>query len=105
MDLDNPAADMSGLGIPGNVIADFEAFCHLILPNAQWRKPVQHAAITAHGHASLAVTVARSRQPVRRGVSLAGRVLGAERPEPHKKRLCHPVTPPHAIRRCDNLYW
>src|ERR1700687_1427802 len=33
MDLDNPAADMSSLGIPGNVIADFEAFRHLILFN------------------------------------------------------------------------
>jgi hypothetical protein len=31
MDLDNPAADMSGLGIPGDVIADFEVFTHLIL--------------------------------------------------------------------------
>jgi hypothetical protein len=30
MDVDNPAADMSGLGIPGNVIADFEAFPHII---------------------------------------------------------------------------
>jgi hypothetical protein len=29
MDLDNPAADMSRLGIPGNMIADFEAFRHL----------------------------------------------------------------------------
>ena len=31
MDLDNPAADVSGLGIPGDVIADFEVFSHLIL--------------------------------------------------------------------------
>lgn len=28
MDLDNPAADMSGLRIPGNVIADFELCWH-----------------------------------------------------------------------------
>jgi hypothetical protein len=32
MDLDNPAADMPGLGIPGDVIADFESFSHLIHP-------------------------------------------------------------------------
>jgi hypothetical protein len=44
MNLDNPAADMSGLGILGDVIADFEAFSHLILPNAQLRYPVQHIA-------------------------------------------------------------
>jgi hypothetical protein len=37
MNLDNPAADVSGLGIPGNVIADFESFSHLILFNAQLR--------------------------------------------------------------------
>ena len=41
--------NLSGLGIPGNVITNFESFFHLILPNAQWRKPVQHAAITASG--------------------------------------------------------
>ena len=28
MDLNNPAADTSGLGIPGHVVADFEAFRH-----------------------------------------------------------------------------
>lgn len=28
MDLDNFPADMSGLGIPGDVIADFETFRH-----------------------------------------------------------------------------
>jgi hypothetical protein len=44
MDLDNPAADMSGLGIPGNVIVDFESFSHLIFPNAQLRYPVQQIA-------------------------------------------------------------
>src|SRR5262249_60189204 len=32
MDLDDPAADMPGLGIPGDVIADSESFAHLILP-------------------------------------------------------------------------
>jgi hypothetical protein len=32
MDLDNPATDMSGLGIPNHVIADFESFGHLMLP-------------------------------------------------------------------------
>jgi hypothetical protein len=31
MHLDNPAADASGLGIPGDVVADFEAFRHYIL--------------------------------------------------------------------------
>src|SRR5581483_11536262 len=31
MDLDNPAADVPGLGIPRDVIALFEAFCHLAL--------------------------------------------------------------------------
>ena len=31
MDLDNPARDVPGLGIPGDVIAPFEAFCHLAL--------------------------------------------------------------------------
>jgi hypothetical protein len=50
MDLDNPAADMPGLGIPGDVVADFESLSHLILPNAQSHKPVQHATITAHTH-------------------------------------------------------
>lgn len=30
MNFDNPAADMSGLGIPGHVIADFESFYHLV---------------------------------------------------------------------------
>jgi hypothetical protein len=35
MDLDNPATDMSGFGIPPNVIANFEAFCHVILPDAE----------------------------------------------------------------------
>jgi len=47
MDFDNPAADMSGLGIPGNVIADFEAVCHLILFNGRRRKSVQDAAVAA----------------------------------------------------------
>ena len=28
MNLDNPPTDMSGLGIPGDVIADFETFRH-----------------------------------------------------------------------------
>ena len=49
MNLDNPAADMSGLGIPGNVIADFESFSHLILPNAQLRYPVQQIAALTGG--------------------------------------------------------
>jgi hypothetical protein len=31
MDLDNPAADTSGLGIPGHVIADFETSLHVRL--------------------------------------------------------------------------
>jgi hypothetical protein len=31
MDLDNPAADTSGLGIPAHVVADIEAFRHFIL--------------------------------------------------------------------------
>lgn len=31
MHLDNPAADVSGLGIPADVVADFEAFRHFIL--------------------------------------------------------------------------
>jgi hypothetical protein len=34
MDFDNPAADVSGFGIPDDVIALFEAFCHLAF-NAQ----------------------------------------------------------------------
>jgi hypothetical protein len=37
MDLDNPAADVSGFGIPGDVIADLEPFAHRNLPNAHWR--------------------------------------------------------------------
>ena len=41
MGLDNPAADVPGLGIPSDVIALFETFSH-ILANAQWCKPVQH---------------------------------------------------------------
>jgi hypothetical protein len=32
MDLDDPATDMSSLGIPGNVIADLEVFAHSGLP-------------------------------------------------------------------------
>jgi pullulanase/glycogen debranching enzyme len=44
MNLDNPPADVSGLGIPGNVIADYESFSHLILPNAQLRYPVRQIA-------------------------------------------------------------
>lgn len=31
MDLDDPATDTSGLGIPAHVVADFEAFRHFIL--------------------------------------------------------------------------
>jgi hypothetical protein len=31
MDLDDPASDVPGFGIPGDVIALFEAFCHLRL--------------------------------------------------------------------------
>jgi hypothetical protein len=31
MHLDNPAADVAGLGIPADVVADFEAFRHFIL--------------------------------------------------------------------------
>ena len=34
MDLNNPAADASGLGIPGDVVADFETFRHFILLDA-----------------------------------------------------------------------
>lgn len=45
VDLDNPATDMSGLGIPGDVIADFEAFSHLFLPNAQRREAIQFAYV------------------------------------------------------------
>ena len=30
MDLDDPAADTAGLGIPGHVIADFETFLRLL---------------------------------------------------------------------------
>jgi hypothetical protein len=47
MDLDNPAADFSGLGIPGDLIADSESFAHLILPNAHcahWHYQVQQIA-------------------------------------------------------------
>jgi hypothetical protein len=52
MDLDNPAADMSGLGIPGNVIADFEAFPHIIPLRANGANPVQHSVIKAYDPAS-----------------------------------------------------
>ena len=31
MHLDNPAADASGLGIPGDVVADLKGFRHFIL--------------------------------------------------------------------------
>ena len=31
VDIDNPAADASSLGIPAHVVADFEAFRHFIL--------------------------------------------------------------------------
>ena len=34
MHLDDPAADASGLGIPGDVVADFETFRHFILLDA-----------------------------------------------------------------------
>jgi hypothetical protein len=47
MDVDNPAAYMSGLGIPGNVIADFEAFPHIIPLRANGASPVQHSVIKA----------------------------------------------------------
>jgi hypothetical protein len=53
MDPDNPAADMSGLGIPGNVIADFEAFPHIIPLRANGANPVQHSVIKAYDPASL----------------------------------------------------
>jgi hypothetical protein len=52
MDLDNPAADVPGLGIPGDVIADFEGFSHRFLPNAQWRKPGRTRRAYSHGHAN-----------------------------------------------------
>jgi hypothetical protein len=55
MDLDNPAADMPGLGIPGDVIADFEAFSHLILPNLL-RYPVQQIAALTEGRAEFVIT-------------------------------------------------
>lgn len=42
MDLDNPAADQPGLGIPGNMIAGFESFCHII-PESAMGALVQHA--------------------------------------------------------------
>jgi hypothetical protein len=32
MNLDDAAADMTGLGIPGDVIADFEALAHHVTP-------------------------------------------------------------------------
>jgi hypothetical protein len=35
MDFDNPAADVSGFRIPGDVIADFEMCCHIILLKPQ----------------------------------------------------------------------
>jgi len=38
MDLDNPAADMPGLGIPGDVVADFESLFHLIHPTRNGAK-------------------------------------------------------------------
>src|SRR6476659_4277282 len=47
MNLDDPAADVPGLRIPGNVIADFKAFSHLTLPNAHLRYPVQQIAALA----------------------------------------------------------
>jgi hypothetical protein len=34
MHLDNPAADASGLGIPGDVVADSKRFRHFILSDA-----------------------------------------------------------------------
>jgi hypothetical protein len=42
MDPDNPATDVTGLGIPSDVITLFEMFSHLILANAQRCKTVQH---------------------------------------------------------------
>jgi hypothetical protein len=45
MDLDNPAADVPGLGVPSDVIALFETFFHLILANAQRCKPAQHPTL------------------------------------------------------------
>lgn len=44
MDLDDPAADMPGLGIPGDVIALFETCCHLVLtrkPTGGFSRPAQ----------------------------------------------------------------
>ena len=58
MDLDNPAADVPGLGVPSDVIALFEPFFHLILANAQRCKPVQHPTITAHVRQRIAWCIA-----------------------------------------------
>src|ERR1022692_199823 len=54
MDLDNPAADVSGLGIPGNVIADFESFSHLILLIASATAHAARGLVTALDAASAA---------------------------------------------------
>jgi len=59
MDLDDPAADMPGLGIPGDVIAFFETCCHLVLtrkPTGGFNRPAQTKTGglgPAHPHLSL----------------------------------------------------
>jgi hypothetical protein len=53
MDLDNPATDVTGLGVPSDVIALFETFFHLILANAQ-RCKRSTPDITAHGRQRIA---------------------------------------------------
>ena len=47
MDLDNPAADVPGLGIPGDVIADFEGFSIAFSLTRNGANRVEHAALTA----------------------------------------------------------
>ena len=81
MDFDNPAADMSGLGIPGNVIADFEAVCHLILFNGRRRKSVQDAAVAA-----------ASTRRLRRGSLILPRSGGFPR-EPRRSESAGPSSP------------
>ena len=47
MDLDNPAADVPGLGIPGDVIADFEGFSIAFSLKRNGANRFEHAALTA----------------------------------------------------------
>lgn len=104
MDLDDCAADVSGLRIPGNAVADFEVCFHFILSNAFWRHPVhkdecEHTAVQQSRLPQMNHFISRmARRPARRRNVEPGGKSWRRRTEPAWCRFLVTCSLPHPLQ-------